>query len=55
MTYATIREMLECATERERHQFLAGAQKIIKLTENSLHKRRKKSLEPEGEENAHKS
>lgn len=41
-----MREMIECATEKEKRQLKA----YINYSLNSLRKRRKKSLEPEGDE-----
>ena len=46
MNQATIREMIEQATPQERRQFRA----IVNYELTSLRKRRKRTLEPEGED-----
>lgn len=50
MTPATIREMIEQASPAERRQMKA----IVNYNLNSLRKRRKASLIPEGEEHERK-
>ncbi len=49
MNHDNITRMYEEATEPERHQFLAGVQRVIKLMPESLRLRRKASLIPEEE------
>lgn len=47
MNQATIREMIEQASPAEKRQFRA----IVNYELTSLRKRRKRTLEPEGEDN----
>ena len=50
MSYDSLYRRAEEKNEAERHQFYAGADRVIKSMPESLCKRRKRTLEPEGDE-----